>query len=417
MSASALKAAATGTYREGNDVFQQLLARPLASSFDPDAYHVMQERDNALIRDELMHGTASKAFVYQFKISGSTVSGISVVGARELASQYKGIKSRIVATVEKRGALFIFRSFNPLNIETRVLHELETDDDFYECVMEVSDIKTGNSIEVRKKESKMEKRSNGSGFYERPHYDVIAESKAYRNGVLSVLPQSVIKDFQARCLAAGSVSEEKTIDQLREGALKHAAKHGIALSRNGLADLSYAELQGLGAAAATGNDAFKKSAEALGVLAMSGADRTTGEIPPPAAPRPPAAARGPAANHARAEPPPADDQPPAVDDGPTGRNSAAPAAEPATTKSAGPIFDANAFAEAIEACKTVDALDLKADQIRDIADAETRETLLGIYRRCREDLQKAPAPAAEHSAGAQQPTRRTRGGSGQTSIE
>ena len=189
MSSAALKMAATGGHRTTDD-FQDLLARPLASRFDPDAYHVMQERDNALIRDEIMHGVASKAFVYSFAIKGSTVTGISVVGARELASQYKGIKSRIVATVEKRGALFIFRSFNPLNIETRVLQELEMDEDFYECVMEVSDIKTGNSIEVRKKELKTERKRDGSG-YDRPHYDVIAESKAYRNGVLAVLPHNI----------------------------------------------------------------------------------------------------------------------------------------------------------------------------------------------------------------------------------
>ena len=261
-----------------------LLQQPHYSKFDPDAWHVMQERDNDLIRSELMHGAASKSFVYEFDIKGTKVRGISVVGARELASQYKGIKSKIVATIEKRGALFIFRTFTPLSIETRVIDELAADDDFYECVMEVSDIKTGNSIEVRKKENRTERKRDGS-TYERPHFDVICESKAFRNGVLSVLPQSVIKDFQTRCLTGGNTSDEKTIQQLRAGALTHAAKNGIALDRSALNELTYDEVRGLGGAAAQGLDAFKRSAAALGLL--PGIDPDTGETPPPpAAPAP-----------------------------------------------------------------------------------------------------------------------------------
>jgi len=292
MATTNLAALRTAT-NEANPL-QSLLARP--HNFDPDAWHVMQERDNALIRDELMHGVASNAFVYDFKIGGGRVTGISVVGARELASQYKGIKSRIVATIEKRGSLFIFRTFSPLSIETRVIHELADETDFYECVMEVSDIKTGNSIEVRKKESKTETKRDG-GTFDRPHFDVIAESKAFRNGVLSVLPQSVIRDFKDRCLKAGATSSEQTIDQRRAAASAFAAKNGIPLNRQALADLSFAEIDGLGAAAGSGLDAFKRSAAALG---LTGAiDQSTGEIgappppPPPAqttAPRPPAAA-------------------------------------------------------------------------------------------------------------------------------
>lgn len=252
-----------------------LLNQPHYSKFDPDAWHVMQERDNALIRDELLHGVASNAFVYSFDIKGSRVTGVSVVGARELASQYKGIKSRIVATIEKRGSLFIFRTFAPLSIETRVLHELADEDDFYECVMEVTDIKTANSIEVRKKESRTEKKRDGT-TYERPHYDVICESKAFRNGVLSVLPQSVIRDFKDRCLNAGKGTSEQTIQQRRSAASTYATKHGLALDRQALAELSFSELDGLGGAAAQGLEFFKRSAAALGLIA--GADPQTGEI-------------------------------------------------------------------------------------------------------------------------------------------
>lgn len=241
------------------------LSKGYTPNFDPAAYHAMQERDNQLIRDEIMHGYASRAFIYSFEIQGKKVHGVSVIGARELASQYKGIKARIVATVEKKGALFIFRSFSPLNIETRVLPELADDDDYYECVMEVSDLKTGNTIEVRKKENRTERKRDG-GYFIRPHYDVICESKAYRNGVLSILPQGVIKDFEAKCLASGGATSEKTIDQLRDGAIAFAAKHGVAVDRRSVQGLAYAELLGLGNAAAAGKPAFIEACAALGVM-------------------------------------------------------------------------------------------------------------------------------------------------------
>lgn len=277
------------------DVFQTLLQRSV-QVFDPDAYHVMQQRDEQLIEDELMHGSASKAFVYDFEIKGSRVTGVSIVGARQLASEYGGIKSKIVATVEKRGALFIFRSFDPLNIHTAVLHELSEEGDYYECIMQVDDIKTGNSTQVRKKEAKTERKRDG-GTFDRPHYDVIAESKARRNGILDVLPQSVILAFKQKHLAAGNKSEEKTLDQLRAGALQFSAKYGMVLRRDVLQQLTYAEIAGIGGAAGLGIDAFRKACEAVGLV-----EAATGEVPPPP---PPPAARGKAAPAAPAHTPPA----------------------------------------------------------------------------------------------------------------
>ena len=249
-------------------VFEELLSR---RTFSPDAYHVMQERDNELIADQLLHGASRKDFIYSFSISGKLVTGISVVGARELASQYKGIKSRIVASTEKRGALFIFRTFEPLGIETRQIEELEDDVDFYEVVMEITDIKTGNSIQVRKSENKLERKSSGSAF-ERPHYSVIAESKAFRNGVLAVLPQSVLAEFEEKCLKAGNTSNEKTIDQLRSGAAGFCAKHSIRIDRSALSGLTFAELSGLSAAASQGVESFCESAAALGLVSDASHD-------------------------------------------------------------------------------------------------------------------------------------------------
>jgi hypothetical protein len=253
------------------------IANPPAT-FNPDAWHAMQQRDDQLIRDSILHGYAGKEYVYKFKISGQEVTGVSVVGARELASHYGGIKHRIVASVDKTGSLFVFKSFEPLNVQANIIPQLADEDDFYEVVIEITDIKTGNSAQVRKKETKNERRQNGSK-YSRPHYDVIAESKAYRNGVLSIIPQSVIKEFESRALRAGNSGDEKTIDQLREGAVVFGAKNGVSIDRQALSSLTYAEIYGLGAAAAVGIKEFRESAEALGIVRSAPATTAEGMTP------------------------------------------------------------------------------------------------------------------------------------------
>lgn len=252
------------------------------SSFNPDAWHAMQARDDQLIRDSVLHGYAGKEYVYSFKIQGTQVTGVSVVGARELASHYGGIKHRIVASVDKTGSLFVFKSFEPLAVQANIIPQLAGEEDFYEVVIEITDIKTGNSIQVRKKETKQERRRDGSA-YDRPHYDVIAESKAYRNGVLSIIPQNVIKEFEERALKAGHSGETKTLDQLRSGALAFCAKNGVAVDRQSIANMTYAELQGLSAAAANGASAFRESAEALGLARKAAAPAEGGQQQEPAA--------------------------------------------------------------------------------------------------------------------------------------
>lgn len=264
-STAALKASLLGIQDSPLD---PLLDRPyMPRTFDPDAWHVMNERDNSLIRDQVLHGYTSRDFIYSFDIKGTKVTGISVVGARELASQYGGIKARIMATVEKRGSMFIFRQFSPMSIDTRTIRDLADDVDFYECIMEISDIKTGNSIEVRKKELRYERTRKGD-VYERPHFDVIAESKAYRNGVLAILPQNVISEFEGRCVNSGNESKEKTIDQLRDGIIAFATKNGVSINRKAVIGLGYAEIVGLGGTAKDAKQ-FKEAASALGIVAES----------------------------------------------------------------------------------------------------------------------------------------------------
>lgn len=257
----ALKAIATDTNQ------QQTAGVPAV--FDAEAWHAMQERDTMLIRDEVLHGYAGKEYVYDFTIQQTKVRGVSVVGARALATFYGGIKTRLVASVDKTGALFVFKSFEPLAVMAQRVMELADDPDFYEVVIEVQDIKTGNSTQVRKKEFKTEKRSasKGGGSYDRPHYDVIAESKAKRNGILELIPQDVIRAFMERCLKAGDSKTEKTIDQLRAGLLSFCAKNAIAVERAAIEELTYDQIYGLGAAANGGVEQFRAAAVAMGIVA------------------------------------------------------------------------------------------------------------------------------------------------------
>lgn len=237
----------------------------IEQSFDIELWHAMNERDNALIRDEIINGHTAKKFVYSFNVNGTPASGISVIGARELAAHYGGIKSKIVASTEKTGSLFIFKTFNPLDIRVQKIPELESEPDFYEVIMEISDIKTGNSQEHMKKENKTAYTKDRKP-YDRLHYDVIAQSKAFRNGVNSILPQSITEEFKRRALEAGNGEEVKTIDDYRKGIIAKATQYALSIDRKAVENLTYAEISGLGQALKDGLDTFKQAAESLGII-------------------------------------------------------------------------------------------------------------------------------------------------------
>lgn len=237
------------------------------SAFDPDMFHVMERRDNALIADEIMHGVSSKKFVYDFSVSGTKVSGVSVVGAAYLAAHYGGLKHRIIASADKNGSLFKLQSYQPLDVRAQRLPELAEDSDYYEVIVEVEDIKTGNTVQVRKRESKTEFKRDGSA-YDRPHYSVIAESKAYRNAVLRLVPANIVEEFKRKCLAQGD-SEDMTgglMNEKRGGVLRFATAQGLTVDREALEQMTFDQISGLRDAAEDGLPAF--------VAAMTGAGLT-----------------------------------------------------------------------------------------------------------------------------------------------
>jgi hypothetical protein len=279
--------------------------RTMTGGFDVDAWHVMEERDNALIADEILHGPGSSKFVYSFDIAGQRepVAGISVVGARHLAAHYKGLKHRLVAAMQKTGSLFTFTSYPaenlPMAVSCSIVPELADEDDFYAAVCEMVDLKTGNAIQVERRELRFEER-RGGGYFERPNYATIAQSKAYRNAVLALVPQDIVIRWKLDMLRLKKeeVITASVIDEKRANVLQFAAQKAIALDRQAVEHLTLDQIAGLGDAAREGRlPAFVEAAKALGLdVAQESTAGPAAQTPPPARTPPPtlAAAREPA---------------------------------------------------------------------------------------------------------------------------
>ena len=312
--------------------------------FDVDAWHVMEERDNALIADEILHGPGSSSFVYNFDIKGTPVTGISVIGARHLANHYKGLKHRLVASMQKTGPLFVFTSYPaenmPMAVSCSIVSELAEEDDFYAAVVEMTDIKTGNAIQIERREPRYEER-RGGGWFERPNYATIAQSKAYRNAVLALVPQDVVIRWKLDMLRLRKeeVITDSVIDQKRANVLQFAAQKAIALDRQAIDHLTLDQIAGLGDAAREGRlPAFVEAAKALGLEIAQG---QATEAAKPAAASPPAGAERrnrrpataapaetarPTAPAAAATEPGESDAPPASEDATGGQQSSTPPA-------------------------------------------------------------------------------------------
>lgn len=246
--------------------------RNSSGTFDIDAYHVMEARDDALIAQEILYGSGSTKFVYSFEVAGKLTTGISVIGARHLAAHYGGIKHRLIASVTKIGSLFTFTSYPqpdvPMHVDVQVIDLLEKQDDYYEVLAELTDVKVGNSIQIRKRESAEERKRDGSKF-SRPHYSVIAEAKAYRNGVLALIDQAVQLKWKESMLALNKneVITESVVEEKRASVLRFAASKSVPIDRNRLELLTMEQVAGLGDAGREGGlERFRSAAQSLGLL-------------------------------------------------------------------------------------------------------------------------------------------------------
>ena len=250
---------------------KDIASKAISDNFDMDIYHAMSDRDESLIADEILHGALSDKFIYSFKISGKEVSGISVRGARQLAQKYGGLKHRIIASADKRGKRCKFTSYPspgcPMQVHYSISEEFSDEPDYYECVVEVMDVKTGNTIQKTRQEKRFEHKQDGTP-YERPNYTVIAESKAYRNAILDLLPQEVLLEFLSECKKLGKMDDvtESAIDLKRANCIKFAASHGLAIDRRALAEQNFATLEGLGESVKQGLGVFTEACKSLGLV-------------------------------------------------------------------------------------------------------------------------------------------------------
>ncbi len=286
-----IHATASSPRPSAQGLLDQVIAATAHSGFDADAWHVMNERDNALIADEVLAGSGSSKFVYNFAIAGTTVTGISVIGARHLAAAYGGIKHRMIASTLKRGALFIFTTYpadgNAMSVRVEKIEELRDEPDYYSALIEITDVKKGNTVQNEATEFRLEKRRDGS-YYERPHFQKIAQAKAFRNGVLSVIPQDVQLAWKEEMLKLhkDDIITESVISQKRAGVLRFSAAKGLSIDRHAVEALTLDQIAGLADAARGGDLAlFIGAAGALGLMAVREAgeaetphDPETGEI-------------------------------------------------------------------------------------------------------------------------------------------
>jgi hypothetical protein len=100
-----------------------------------------------------------------------------------------------------------------------------------------------------------------------------------------------------------------------------------------------------------------------------------------------------------------------TDEGQTQEEVATEASATTASTASASAFDANAFADRLQKCGDIDALDVLADELRSLKDADTAATLTDIYKRRRAELQQpaaAKAPAAAGPAATAAPARRSR---------
>lgn len=261
-----------------------------ASGLDPDLWVVMDQRDNTLIEEEILHGAGSSKYVYQFSLGGTQVSGISVIGARELAASYGGIQHSLIGSISKVGSLFVMKSYphagQSMGLFVQQINELAGEPDYYEVLAEIKDVKTGNAVQIEKKELRLERRSatllekNPSlpEWFERPHYQTIAGSKAYRNGVLSIIPQHVQLEWKQEMLklAKTDIITQSLVDEKRSGVLRYAASKAISVDRQAIEALTLDQIMGLADAVKEGRvEQFAHAAEALGIVIGAEVEKPT----------------------------------------------------------------------------------------------------------------------------------------------
>lgn len=210
-------------------------------------------------------------------------------------------------------------------------------------------------------------------------------SIALRNAILKGVPKAFWSDMyeQARMTAIGTV---QTLANRRARALAVLQKMGVTpdkvfafLKVKGQEDITLEHLATL-----FGITTALKEGETTPERAFAVADESADVVKPTAIHVPTPSRRGATAQPEQAMQERVDQQTGEIDRG------------------APPAFDADAFADRLNACKDSDTLDLLTDEIRSIpAGADTKDMLAEIASRRRAELQQQPAtPRRQRAAGA-----------------
>ena len=257
-------------------LMDEVIQRTMEAGFDPEAWYVMDQRDTRLIQDEIMGGPRSSKFVYDFDIQGTAVRGISAIGARELATYYGRIRHRLVSSTRKVGQLFVFTTYPHEGItpsmQTVILPELKDEPDGYEAVCEVEDVHSGNRMMAAKFEAQWEWSRNKGTYFEKPHFATIAQSKAQRNGILMIIPQSIQLQWMEEVAKLGKNVKitAGVLEEKRDGVLRYGASQGIPIDRDVLGTLLLEQIMGLSEAARTKDkDTFLAAAIALRLVPLA----------------------------------------------------------------------------------------------------------------------------------------------------
>jgi len=142
-------------------------SQALVHVHDAELYLAMEKRDEGQIVAAL-EGRYLEDFVYEMEVSGRKVTGLSWIGIQEASREYGGIECKLL---EERST---------------DLHIIVT--------IEAKDIKTGSVRIGRSKQPHRMKLKSGK-FVTDDFCDVKAISKAQRNAIRQLLPQTLLKQW------------------------------------------------------------------------------------------------------------------------------------------------------------------------------------------------------------------------------
>lgn len=138
-----------------------------------EIYEIMERKDEQQIVAELQ-GRYLDEFVYEFEMEGKKITGLSWLGVQEASRALGGIDIEIMERKEGEA--------KTENLDWK----------WIEFVIKAKDVNTDSARLGIKRQYNKGRRKDGK-IYDIPFYTEIALSKAQRNAIRSLLPQTLIK--------------------------------------------------------------------------------------------------------------------------------------------------------------------------------------------------------------------------------